>query len=227
MGSVNLWLSCGLAGILLLTAQGFGVSIAIGDTERPRTLQIDEAKITAQLDPELRALYGKALLKLRNRTGRDLSAIDLVLPAIPGAEFKVRVVWDRHEELPWRRLLRQEAAGEFHIQFPLTHSLRAGKGLTLGVTWEVQLSEASESAPALITPEKVRLRGSGWYPVAPNGGAAKRLHLTLKMPKTWVATVPPKAKKRRTGFLLAEYELSRSGDFAGQVIFEAHAPEKR
>ena len=213
----------------LLTVQGAGAAHVDGraddEGKNSRTLQVEEAKITAQIDPELRALYAKVLLKLKNRTGRDLSVLDIIFPSFPGAEFKVNIVWDRHEELPWRRLLRQEAEGEFRIQFPLTHSLRAGKSAIVGISWEVQVNGAKnvDTAPVMITADRVQLRGHGWYPVAPNGETAKRLRLTLKFPKKWKVTVPRKAKKRRTGFLLTEYELNPSGDLADAVVFAAHA----
>ena len=228
----RVYVAIGLTGFLFflhpLTVQGVDARRADDEEKNSRTLQVEEAKITAQIDPELGALYAKVLLKLKNRTGRDLSVLDIILPSFPGAEFKVNIVWDRHEELPWRRLVRQESEGEFRIQFPLTHSLRAGKSAIVGISWEIQVSQAQnkdkDTAPVVITADRVQLRGHGWYPVTQNGGAAKRLRLTLKFPKTWKATVPRKAKKRRTGFLLTEYELSPSGDFAGAVVFAAHAP---
>jgi len=200
--------------------------LLFGLPARAGELVIEEARISVRLDPEAGALYGKALLTLRNRTGRDLAAVDLKFPAAAGDNVKLNVVWDRHEDLPWRRLWRQEALGHFLFQVTLAKPLRDGKKILLGVSFDLTPGTAGDDAPAIVTATRASLRGTGWYPVAAEGPAAPgRLKLTVRLPKTWVVTHPPGSKKKRPGILLADYKVNLGRKFTEEIVFAARAPE--
>lgn len=192
---------------------------------RSGELVLREAKISVQIDVKARTLFGKALLTFHNQTGRDLAALDLKIPAPAGAGAKIKVVWDKHEDLPWRRLRRQEAPGEFLIQFPLTNSLREGKKRIVGVSFEINAEGLDAFAPVRITDGEVNLNGTGWFPAPAEGpGRPRRTVLTILLPKDWVVVHPAKLKKRKSGILLAEYELKRGAGAEDDLLFAARAP---
>lgn len=220
------WLVC-----LLLCAAAQGVA----QEPAEENIVAEKAELTVQLDPEQQAIYGKVILSLRNvsQKVREKLTLRFSSPLAPG--IAVKLVWDRDEDLPWRRLRAQETGGEYLLQLSLTRPLKPGGRILVGVSFELYFERIPAPGPvASITGGEARLAVAGWYPMplANRELLPAQVRMAVRLPKLWKASSPAGLKRRRDGTLLALYELRWKKPKAGNadpdmVLFQARAPSSQ
>ncbi len=195
-------------------------------------IAVERVELTARLNPAAPAIYGKAILTIRSRAAEELTHLTFRLPYPMGAGVEMRRVWDREDDLPWRRLRREEEEGEYLFQVSLAKPLRPEQKILLGFSFEIHSGQVTApDPPALLTADEARLRGIGWYPLPAwkKEVHVGRVRLEVRLPKLWEAGSALPLKKTAEATLLATYEVEWVKTYPdntdpGVLLFEARAP---
>jgi hypothetical protein len=189
-------------------------------------LEVERLELNVHLDPNEQALYATAKLVLRNRGYQNLEILEFTWPEALSPHVDCNSAWGRQGELPWR-LDPPEKDTPRRLLVALLSPLRPGKKLVLGINYELALEELLDSeALVLVSPQKVQLRTTGWYPLPrdSDGAPPPVLRLTVRLPKEWRVSAPFKLKKINEGTALASYELEVKSAGPGQLLLRATPP---
>ena len=218
--------------LLLAVAGKAGVVTGQDRNLAPGNIVMEKVDVTVRLDPQKRALYGTMVLSVRNMSEDTLEGLTFRFPSPLAPGVVVTRVWDREDELPWRRLRRQEKEGEFLLQVPLAKPLRSYQKILIGLSYDLRLDRLpATNAFVRLTYREARLSAAGWYPLLTRSPQRlpQRIRMVLRIPKEWHATSPFRLKREKEATLLVDYDLKwdpAQPDNAdpGMVLFEARAP---
>lgn len=201
----------------------FAGSLLLPANQRAAQLEVERAEVNVHLDPPLLALYARAKLVLRNRSGQNLETLELEFPAPLGPRIKVRAVWDRGGELPWRAGPADEGAPRTLV-VALRSPLPPEKESVVVVSYDVELEGfAAPKGPLSISSESAWLSTTGWYPLPGGSEPAlpQELRLVVRLPKRWQVTAAVELKQISKGTALASYELELQTVEPGRILVRA------